>query len=152
MCDGKDAKRVSLPKSWNAQEVTLEQAEALLSLPRQLGSDPKTGEPIEASIGRFGPYVKRGKTFQSLSASDDVLTVDLQRALVLLENGKSKSKDEGISLGDYKEAPVMWIVGRYGPYLKWNKQNIALPKELKGLDTKPTLAQAIDLIEEKNKK
>lgn len=150
--DGKDAKRVSLPKSWNAQEVTLEQAEALLSLPRQLGSDPKTGEPIEASIGRFGPYVKRGKTFQSLSASDDVLTVDLQRALVLLENGKSKSKDEGISLGDYKEAPVMWIVGRYGPYLKWNKQNIALPKELKGLDTKPTLAQAIDLIEEKNKK
>ena len=150
--DGKDAKRVSLPKSWNAQEVTLEQAEALLSLPRQLGSDPKTGESIEASIGRFGPYVKRGKTFQSLSASDDVLTVDLQRALVLLENGKSKSKDEGISLGDYKEAPVMWIVGRYGPYLKWNKQNIALPKELKGLDTKPTLAQAIDLIEEKNKK
>lgn len=150
--DGKDAKRVSLPKSWNAQEVTLEQAEALLSLPRQLGSDPKTGEPIEASIGRFGPYVKRGKTFQSLSASDDVLTVDLQRALVLLENGKSKSKDEDISLGDYKEAPVMWIVGRYGPYLKWNKQNIALPKELKGLDTKPTLAQAIDLIEEKNKK
>ena len=150
--DGKDAKRVSLPKSWNAQEVTLEQAEALLSLPRQLGSDPKTGESIEASIGRFGPYVKRGKTFQSLSASDDVLTVDLQRALVLLENGKSKSKDEGISLGDYKQAPVMWIVGRYGPYLKWNKQNIALPKELKGLDTKPTLAQAIDLIEEKNKK
>ena len=150
--DGKDAKRVSLPKSWNAQEVTLEQAESLLSLPRQLGSDPKTGESIEASIGRFGPYVKRGKTFQSLSASDDVLTVDLQRALVLLENGKSKSKDEGISLGDYKEAPVMWIVGRYGPYLKWNKQNIALPKELKGLDTKPTLAQAIDLIEEKNKK
>lgn len=150
--DGKDAKRVSLPKSWNAQEVTLEQAESLLSLPRQLGSDPKTGESIEASIGRFGPYVKRGKTFQSLSASDDVLTVDLQRALVLLENGKSKSKDEGISLGDYKQAPVMWIVGRYGPYLKWNKQNIALPKELKGLDTKPTLAQAIDLIEEKNKK
>ena len=89
-----------------------------------------------------------------MTASDNVLTVDLARALVLLENAKekAKSKDEGVSLGDYEGAPVLWIVGRYGPYLKWNKLNIALPKELKSVDTKPTLAQAVDLIKEKNKK
>ena len=104
------------------------------------------------SIGRFGPYVKCGKTFQSLGSSDDVLTVDLSRALIILENAKSKPKDEGVSLGDYQGTPVMWIVGHYGPYLKWGKQNISLPKELKGLDTKPTLAQAIEQIEQKNKK
>ena len=124
----------------------------LLSLPRTLGKNPKTNETIEASTGRFGPYIKCGKIFQSLSAADDVLTVDLNRALILLENAKLKVKDEGVSLGDYQGTPVMWIVGRYGPYLKWGKQNIPLPKELKGLDTKPTLAQAIEQIEQKNKK
>ncbi len=149
--DGKDAKRVSLPKSLKNEDVTFEQATALLSLPRVLGKDD-AGEVIEASIGRFGPYVKKGKTFQSLTASDDVLTIDLARALTLLANGKAKTKDEGVSLGDYKGSPILWIVGKYGPYLKWEKQNIALPKELKGLDTKPTLEQAVELIEEKNKK
>ena len=130
----------------------MEKANGLLALPRVLGKNPKTNETIEASIGRFGPYIKCGKTFQSLSGTDDVLTVDLNRALEILENAKSKPKDEGISLGDYQGEPVMWIVGRYGPYLKWNKQNSPLPKELKGLDTKPTLAQAIEQIEQKNKK
>ncbi len=152
--EGKDAKRISVPKNMAIDSLDLEQAQNLLSLPRQLGSHPTTGEAIEASIGRYGPYIKCGKTFQSLTASDNVLTVDLARALVLLENAKekAKSKDEGLSLGDYEGAPVLWIVGRYGPYLKWNKLNIALPKELKSVETKPTLAQAVDLIKEKNKK
>ena len=150
--EGKDAKRMALPKNWKAEDITLETAEGLLALPRILGKDPETNETIEASIGRFGPYVKCGKTFQSLGASDNVLTINLERSLVLLKDGKSKAKDESISLGDYQGTPILWIVGRYGPYLKWGKQNIALPQKLKGLDTKPTLAQAIEQIEQKNKK
>ncbi|MBP5534482.1 MAG: type I DNA topoisomerase [Alphaproteobacteria bacterium] len=150
--EGKESKRSPLPKNWNAEEVTLERAVGLLSLPRVLGKKPETNETVEASIGRFGPYIKCGNTFQSLSHSDDVLTVDLKRALEILENAKSKTKDEGVPLGDYQGTPILWIVGRYGPYLKWGKQNIPLPKELKGLDTKPTLAQAIEQIEQKNKK
>ena len=147
--DGKEAKRVSLPKNKTAEEITLEQAQSLLELPKVLGKDPETKEDIEVSIGRFGPYVKRGKTFQSLTPSDDILTIDLNRALTLLKNGKAKAKDEGFSLGNYKDTPILWIVGKYGPYLKYGKQNIALPKELKGLEVKPTLEQAVALIEGK---
>ena len=150
--EGKEAKRISVPKNLSSDDLTLEQAKGLLSLPRLLGKNPQTQEDVETSIGRFGPYVKSGKVFQSLTTADDVLKIDLQRALILLENGKNKAKDEGISLGDYEGKPILWIVGKYGPYLKWEKLNIALPKELKGLDIKPTLQQAVDLIKEKNKK
>ena len=55
-------------------------------------------------------------------------------------------------MGKHKDIDIFWIVGKYGPYLKYGKQNIALPKELKGLEVKPTLEQAVDLIEGKNKK
>lgn len=146
---GKEAKRVSVPKNMNPAQLTLQAALSLLSLPRILGNDPETNEVIEASIGRFGPYVKRGKTFQSLSASDDVLSIDLQRALALLSTTKSKAKTEGVHLGVYEDTEIIWLVGRYGPYLKWGKQNIALPKELKSPDQKPTLEQAIALIQKK---
>ncbi len=147
--EGKDAKRVSIPKNMEPSQVDLEKALALLSLPRVLGNDPETNEVIETSIGRFGPYVKRGKTFQSLQPSDDVLTIDLQRALALLSNTKSKAKVESISLGNYEGTDIQWLVGRYGPYLKWGQQNIALPKELKNPDQKPTLEQAIAVIQKK---
>ena len=62
-------------------EVRLEQALALLALPRDLGTDPETNEAVQAGLGRFGPYVKRGSIYKSLAASDDVLSVDLPRAL-----------------------------------------------------------------------
>ena len=146
---GKDAKRISVPKNKNPEELTLEQGLALLSLPRILGNDPETNEIIEASIGRYGPYVKRGRTFQSLTATDDILTIDLARALALLKNSKERKKDEGESLGEYEGAPVMWIIGRYGPYIKWNKENIALPKDMKSPDHKPSLEQVIELIKQK---
>ncbi|MGN1091081.1 MAG: type I DNA topoisomerase [Alphaproteobacteria bacterium] len=149
---GKEAKRISVPKNMNTDTLSLEQGLSLLSLPRILGNDPDTNEIIEASIGRFGPYVKRGKTFQSLTASDDVLTIDLARALALLKNSKERKKDEGESLGEYEGSPVLWIIGRYGPYIKWNKENIALPKEMKSPEHKPSLEQVIELIKKKDKK
>ena len=149
---GKEAKRISVPKNMDTDNLTLEQGLSLLSLPRILGNDPDTNEIIEASIGRFGPYVKRGRTFQSLTSSDDVLTIDLARALALLKNSKERKKDEGESLGEYEGQPVLWIIGRYGPYIKWNKENIALPKDMKSPDHKPTLDQVVDIIKGKNKK
>ena len=147
MGEGKDAKRISVPKNMDAASITLEQGLGLLSLPRLLGKDPETQEIIEASVGRFGPYVRRGKTFQSLTASDDVLSIDLPRALALLSmNTKEKKNSEATSLGTYDGDDVLWLIGRYGPYLKWKKQNIALPKELKNPDVKPTLDQVKSLL------
>ena len=65
-------KRASLPKGVSPDEVTLEQAIKLLSLPREIGKSPEDGEPIIAGIGRFGSYVKHGKTYANLDAGEDV--------------------------------------------------------------------------------
>ncbi len=65
-------------------EVDLEMALRLLALPRDIGKHPETGETITAGIGRFGPYIKHGSTYKSLTADDDVLTIGLNRAVSLL--------------------------------------------------------------------
>jgi DNA topoisomerase-1 len=123
-------KRVSLPRNLKPEDVTKEIAIQLLDLPRSLGQDPDTGEPIEAGIGRYGPYVKRGSTFQSLQAQDSVFTIGLERALELLNK-----KQSGIirELGVHPEdgQSVSLNQGRYGPYIKHGRTNAALPKGVK---------------------
>ncbi len=84
-------KRASLPKDKDPNEVTLEDALKYLSLPRVLGKHPKTGEPITASIGRFGPFIVHEKDFRSLK-TDDVYTINLERALEILAEPKKKRK------------------------------------------------------------
>jgi DNA topoisomerase-1 len=80
-------KRASIPKDKDPHDVTLEDALKYLSLPRVLGNHPKTGEPITASIGRFGPFVVHEKDFRSLK-DDDVYTIDLKRALEIFAEPK----------------------------------------------------------------
>jgi DNA topoisomerase I len=85
--DGTDEarpKRVSLPPGVAPEAVDAAMAQALLDLPRRLGTHPESGEPIEAHIGRFGPYVRHQKLFASLPKGMDVLSVDLGTALQLL--------------------------------------------------------------------
>ncbi len=74
-------KRTSLPRGMDGETITLEQALGLLSLPRLVGMHPETGLPIEANLGRFGPYVKMGAIFGSLDKDDDILSVGLNRAV-----------------------------------------------------------------------
>ena len=83
-------KRIALKKGVSPQSITLEEAMSLGALPRTLGADPQSGETITAAIGRYGPYVKLGKTFASLAKTDDVLTVDLERALTLIKETEEK--------------------------------------------------------------
>ena len=85
-------KRVPLPKNLSPAMVTLEEACDLSRLPRLLGAHPETSADVTASIGRFGPYVKHQSSFASLKKEDDVITVDLSRALELLEEAKNKPK------------------------------------------------------------
>lgn len=148
--DERKPQRVSLPKGTRPETVTLEQALAWLSLPRTLGAHPETGEPVEAGVGRYGPFVRHAGTYRSLR-QDDVLTITLSRALALLAEEKPgrRATIEIRSLGAHPAdgEPVALYEGRYGPYVKHGSVNASLPKGL-GID-KITLEQALSLLAEK---
>ena len=139
---GKEAKRVSLTKSMKPEDVDITKALGLLILPRTLGKDDK-GNVIEAGIGRFGPYVKRDKTFQSLTPEDDVLMIELPRALELLAGAKEKPKAK--VLGKWQDQEITYQSGKFGPYVKWGRIMASAKKD----GTVPTLYEAITLIQNK---
>ncbi|GIL37846.1 type I DNA topoisomerase [Roseiterribacter gracilis] len=125
-------KRASLPKGLPAADVDLEKALSLLALPRPVGTDPNTNEEITAGIGRFGPYVKRGPVYKSLTAGDDVLTIGMNRAIELLANAGAKGAGRGqlreLGLHPDDQVPVTLHSGRYGPYVKHGKTMASLPR------------------------
>ncbi len=151
-------KQVSLPKGVTPENVSLEMAVGLLSLPRTLGVDPVTGGKIKASLGRFGPYVvhdqgKEGKDYRSLKAGDDVLTISLERALSLLSEPKkgrgstrTNSKTALRELGMHPDegTPVNIYDGPYGPYIKHGKINASIPEGHSVEDI--TLSTALELL------
>jgi DNA topoisomerase I len=150
-------KQASLPKGVTPENITLDMAVGLLALPRTLGVHPVTGNKIQASLGRFGPYVvhdqgKEGKDYRSLKASDDVLTVSLERALELLSEPKkgrstnSKSKAVLRELGAHPEdgTPINIYDGPYGPYIKHEKTNVSIPEGQSVEDV--TLSTALQLL------
>ncbi len=141
--DGKEAKRISIPKETNPETIDIKKALSLLSLPRPLGNDPKSNEIIEAGLGKFGPYVKRGKTYKSLEPTDDVLTIDLNRALALLSQTKEKPK--ATKLGKWNDDEVTYQIGRYGPYVKCGKMMASVKEK----DKIPSLEEAIALLQTK---
>ncbi len=83
-------KRQGLPAGVNVEDVTLESALALLALPRDIGEHPETGKMIQGGIGRFGPFLKHDGVFTSLPKDDDVMTVGMNRAVVVLVEGAEK--------------------------------------------------------------
>ena len=85
-------KRASVPKTKDPEQVSREDAELYLSLPRELGEHPDTGEPIKASTGRFGPYVYHNGTYASLKKDDDVYSIQNDRALELLKEKEERQK------------------------------------------------------------
>lgn len=143
-------KRMSLPKGLEPEAVTLEIALDLLALPRKVGSHPESGNDILANIGRYGPYVQHGRTYASLTADDDVLTVEIERAMELIQKKEKKSQALR-SLGAHPESgePVDVMEGRYGPYVKHQKTNASLPKNTTPEEV--TMEQALDLLAAKAK-
>ena len=132
-------RRASLPKEFKTDDLTLEQALELLSLPRLLGEHPEGGI-VEADRGRFGPYVRWIKNVnesenRSLKKEDDVFKVDLKRAIEVLampklgRGGRAVLKDFGKPEGFSENIQI--FNGPYGMYAKYGKLNISLPKEIK---------------------
>ena len=143
----KDNKKVAVPKGITAESLTPDQIQFLLSLPKTLGTDPKTQQPVELGIGRYGPYVKQGSNFTSIKPVSALWGMDLDKALSL-----AQPKAKATSLGDYEGQPVMLQDGRYGLYIKFGKQNIALPTAWKKNPSSITLENAIQLIQKGPKK
>ena len=106
-------------------EVTLEDALELFKLPRKLGETPE-GEPVSASIGRFGPYVRYGDKYVSMK-EDDPYTIELPRALELIAE-KKKADAERLIL-DFAEEGIQVLNGRYGPYITDKTKNARVPKD-----------------------
>lgn len=140
-------KRTSLPPGMSPDQVGLEQALGLLSLPRIIGRDPETGEEITAGLGRFGPYVRCGTVFKSLDKDDDVLTVGMNRALALLADARARVRELGVHPKDGE--PVSVRKGRFGPYAQHGKVVANLPRDVAMEDL--TLDQAVALLAEKGK-
>jgi DNA topoisomerase-1 len=151
--NGEKPRRVSLPKGYAPAEITLETALALLALPREVGQHPESGKPILAGIGRYGPYLKHGTAYKSLTEDDDVLSIGMNRAVELLATAKERPGAEPLrDLGTHPDdgKPVGVFKGRFGPYVKHNKTMASLPG---GVETETvTLDRALELLAAKEAK
>lgn len=130
--DKETIKNISLPKEMRFDQVTLEQALELLSLPRPIGK-LEDGTEILGAIGRYGPYLKAGKLNASLPEEYDVLTVgeaDARRIIKEAAEMKKKAQEPLATLGEDPESKGTILVknGRYGPYITDGKTNVSIPK------------------------
>ncbi len=140
-------RRASLPRGMDGAEITLEQALGLLSLPRFVGTHPERGEPIEAGLGRFGPYVRMGGVFASLDKDDDVLVVGLNRAVDVLAKKLDSVRTLGLHPKD--KQPVLVRKGRFGPYVQHDGKVANVPRDQAMDDV--TLESAVALLAERGK-
>lgn len=113
---------------------------------RELGVDPKTGQPVSVKIGRFGPVVQMGKTdgnvkprFAQLKPGQTMETITLEEALQLLQLPHK--------LGEYQGKPVTVGAGKYGPYVAHNGSYVSIPKDIDPL--KITFEQAVIMVHRK---
>ena len=139
-------KRASIPKGMDPQSVDLGVALQLLSLPREVGRHPETGEPILANIGRYGPYVQHKRTYANLPSVEDVFTIGINRAVDLIAQKEARGQKQVIKeLGEHPDGGEMRVLsGRYGPYVKWKRINATIPKDIAPEEITPE--QALELI------
>jgi len=151
--------RQSIPKGWAPEDVTVDQAVKLLSLPREIGPHPEDGVMIWANLGRYGPYIKhadsisfKGGTNANLDSVDEVWEIGMNRAVEVLaakpKRGKPASATPLKDLGEHPDGGNIAVMkGRYGPYVKWEKINATLPETVE--PDAVTLDYAVKLVAEK---
>ncbi|WP_417266937.1 type I DNA topoisomerase [Celeribacter baekdonensis] len=159
--ENKKPKRASLPKGWEPDAMDLEKALTLLSLPRRIGEHPEGGV-ISANFGRFGPYLMHKlpgdekPVYANLKDPNDVFECGMNRAVELITDkrnnpgrGRSAAAKPLKELGDHPDSggAISIMEGRYGPYVKWEKINATLPKDVTPEDL--SMEQAVALIAEK---
>jgi DNA topoisomerase I len=156
MGEGKEAKRASIPKDIPGEDIGLEWAVKLLSLPRELGMHPETGEPIVAAIGRYGPYLMHQKKYARLQSTADVFETGMNAAVVKLAEaaanpgrGRGASREPLKILGKHPrtEDEIKLMEGRFGAYVTDGTTNATLPKSI--APDQLTLEEAAQLIDDR---
>ena len=124
-------RNASLLKSQSPDSISLEEALRLLTLPRVVGVGPD-GAEVVAAAGRYGPYVKRGDEFRSLDSEEQIFTVSLDEALVLLAAPKTRQRRAAapplreLGADPLTERPLVIKDGRFGPYVTDGEVNASL--------------------------
>lgn len=124
--DEEKPKFAGLRPGQKMNDVALEDALELFKLPRKLG-ETRDGLPVSASVGRFGPYVRFGDKYASIRGDDDPYTIELPRALELIE--EKKIEDANRIIQDFEEDGIQVLNGRYGPYVTDKAKNARVPKD-----------------------
>ena len=158
--ENKKPPRASLPRGWSKDNMDLDQALTLLSLPRRIGDHPEGGM-ITSNFGRFGPYLmhqladEAKPVYANLKDPNDVFEIGMNRAVELLAEkraspgrGRRAAATPLKELGEHPDGGAMQVLdGRYGPYVKWEKVNATIPKDIKPGDV--TQEIAIQLVNER---
>ncbi len=153
MGEGKEAKRASIPKDVPAEDFGLDWAVKLLSLPREIGVHPETGETISASIGRYGPYLIHNGKYARLQTTNDVFETGMNAAVVKLaeaaaggNRGRGAAREPLKAFGPHPEsgAEVKLMEGRFGAYVTDGTTNATLPKSADPQAL--TLEEAVELL------
>ena len=150
-------KRTSIPKNFEPSRITIEIAKKLLDLPKVLGEHPDDKKPIHSAIGPYGPYLKHNNIYANIKDLEEFLSIGMNRAVELLsENSKKNSNNKRAAsliktIGDHPEGgEVQLMNGRFGPYIKYKKNNISVKNKDK-LD-EVDLKTALELLDSKKKK
>ncbi|WP_022881458.1 type I DNA topoisomerase [Gryllotalpicola ginsengisoli] len=153
--DAPKPRTASLFKSMSVDTIDFETALKLLELPRTVGEDPETGEPIVAANGRYGPYLKKGTETRSLESEDQIFDIDLPRALELLAQPKYGARRASSALKEFDPDPVSGKPirvreGRFGPYVTDGETNATIPRgeDVEAID----FDRAVQLLAEKRAK
>ena len=135
----------SLRPGMSMHTITLEEAIELFKLPRKLGES--NGEEVSVGIGRFGPFARRGSTYASLKKEDDPYTIDLARAVFLIEEKEEIARNRIIK--EFADSDIQVLNGRFGPYISDGKLNGKIPKDREPASL--TLEEVQKLLEETGK-
>jgi len=149
--ENSNLKNVSVPKGINIDQIDLEKAKYLCSLPKVIGQHPENGKDITINSGRFGPYLKCESKSARLENVDELFTIGLNRAITLIAEAKPGRISSSLikELGEHPEdkKPVRIMKGQYGPYIKYKSLNATIPEEKDPLEL--NMEEALILIEKR---
>ncbi len=144
-------KNVSIPKGLNLENIDLEKAQFLCSLPKSLGINPDNQKEITLNTGRFGPYLKCENKSARIENIEEIFSIGLNRAITLIAEAKPGRMSSSMikDLGEHPEdkKPVRIMKGQYGPYIKYKSLNATIPEEKDPIEI--TMEEALILIEKR---